>query len=100
MNLIREFHADTFSNCPRNTYTSVLEYGSPTEYSSNYMNTRPTKRQKKTLVTDSDMESENETHHAGEYSFASTEECIEDYISQKLEKFTGMSGVTSECNNP
>ena len=100
MNLIREFHADTFSNCPRNTYTSVLEYGSPTEYSSNYMNTRPTKRQKKTLVTDSDMESENETHHAGEYSFASTEECVEDYISQKLEKFTGMSDVTSECNNP
>ena len=51
-------------------------------------------------MTDSDMESENETHHAGEYSFASTEECDEDYISQKLEKCTGMSGVTSECNNP
>lgn len=46
------------------------------------------------------MKSENETHHAGEYSFASTKECVEEHSSQKLEGFTGMSGVTSECNNP
>ena len=45
------------------------------------------------------MESENETHSAGECSFASTEEWIEDNISQKLEDFTGVSGVTIECNN-
>ena len=41
------------------------------------------------------MESKNETHHAGEYSFASTEQCVEDYSSQKLEEFTGMSGVAN-----
>ena len=45
------------------------------------MNIRPTKRQK-TLVIDSDMESENEIHGAGECSFASTEEWIEENISQ------------------
>ena len=45
------------------------------------------------------METENETHGAGECSFASTEEWIED-ISRKLEDFTGVSGVTIECNNP
>ena len=50
-------------------------------------------------MIDSDMESENETHSAGECSFASTEEWIEDNISQKLD-FTGVSGVNIECNNP
>ena len=62
------------------------------------MNIRPTKRQQ-TLVTDSDTESENETHSAGECSFASTEEWIEDNISRKLEDFTGASGVTIESND-
>lgn len=57
-------------------------------------------KDEQTLVTDTDMKSENETHHAGEYSFASTKECVEEHSSQKLEGFTGMSGVTSECNNP
>ena len=51
-------------------------------------------------MIDSDTESENETHDAGECSFASTEEWIEDNISWKLEDFTGVSGVTIECNNP
>ena len=45
-------------------------------------------------------ESENETQGAGECSFASTEKWIEDNISLKLEDFTGVSGVTIECNNP
>ena len=48
------------------------------------MNIRPTKNQK-TLVIDSDTESENEAHGSGECSFASAEEWIEDNISRKLE---------------
>ena len=51
-------------------------------------------------MIDSDTESENETHSAGECSFASTEEWMEDNISWKLEDFTGMSDVTTDCNNP
>ena len=47
----------------------------------------------------SDTESENETHGAGECSFASTEEWIEDNVSWKLEDFTGVWGVAIECNN-
>ena len=62
------------------------------------MNITPTKRQK-TLVIDSDTESENETRGTGECSFASTEEWIEDNISRKLEDFTGASDITTECNN-
>ena len=57
-------------------------------------------KDKKTLVIDSDTESENETHSAVECSFASTEEWIKDNISQKLEDFTAVSGTTVECNNP
>lgn len=52
------------------------------------------------LVIDSDMESENKAHGAGECSFASKEEQIEDKISKQLEDFIGVSGVTTECNNP
>ena len=44
------------------------------------MNIRLTKRQK-TLVLDSDVESENRTHDAREHSFVSTEEWVEDNIS-------------------
>ena len=89
----------TFSDCSSNIYTSVSEDDSSSEYTpdSDDVNIRPTKRQQ-TLVTDSDTESENETHSAGECSFASTEEWIED-ISQKLEDFTGASGVTIERND-
>ena len=63
-------------------YTSVLEDDSSSEYSSDTdsVNIKPIKRQK-TLVIDSDTESENETHSAED-------------------DFTGMSGVTIECNNP
>ena len=84
-----------------NIYTSVSEDDSSSEYSSDSddVNIRPTKRQK-TLVIDSDRESANETHGAGECSFASIEEWIQDNISQKLEDCTGVSGVTIECNNP
>ena len=39
-------------------------------------------------MIDSDTESENETHGAGECAFASTEEWIEDNVSWKLEDFT------------
>ena len=58
-----EFHADNFSDCPSDIYTRVSEDDSSSEYSSDPddVNIRPTKRQK-TLVIDSDMESENETH--------------------------------------
>ena len=71
-----EFYADTFSDCPRDVYTRVSEYSSD----SDDVNIRPTKRQK-TLVIDSDTGNENETHSAGECSFASTEEWTEDNIS-------------------
>ena len=62
-----EFYADTFSDCPSNIYTSVSEDDNSSEYrsDSDNVNIRPTKRQK-TLVIDSDMESENETHRFGE----------------------------------
>ena len=95
-----EFYAYTFSDCLSHIYTSVSEDDSSSEYSSNSddVNIRPTKQ--KTLVIDSYTESENETHGAGEWSFASTEEWIEENISRKLEDFTGVAGVTVECNNP
>ena len=57
-----------------------------------------TTTKQKTSVIDSDTESENETHGAGECSFASTEEWIEDNISQKLD-FIGVLGVAMECDN-
>ena len=50
-------------------------------------------------MIDSDTESENKTHGAGECSFATTKEWTEDNISWKLEDFTGVSGLTTECNN-
>ena len=56
-------------------------------------------KDKKSLATDSDTESENETHGAGECSFVSTDERIEDNISQKSEDIIGVSGVTVECDN-
>ena len=56
------------------------------------------KDKKKILVIDSDMQSENKAHGAGECSFASAEEWIED-ISWKLEDFIGVSDIMTECNN-
>ena len=75
-----EFYVDTFSGYPSNIYTGLSEYGSSSEYSSDSDKViiRPRKRQKN--LSDSDTESENETHGAGE-------------------DFTGVSGVTIECNN-
>ena len=63
-------------------YTSVSEYDSSSEYSSDSdnVNIRPTKRQKN-IVIDSNMESENKTHNAGE-------------------NFTSVSSITTDCNNP
>ena len=57
-----EFYEDIFSDYLRDIYTSVLEDDSSSEYSSDTdsVNIKPIKRQK-TLVIDSDMESENET---------------------------------------
>ena len=46
----------------------------------------------------SDAESENETLGAGEWAAPSTEKRIEDNISWKSKDFTGVSGVTTECN--
>ena len=76
-----ESDADTFSDCPSDIYTSVSEDNSSSKYSSDSddVTIRPAKRQK-TLVIDSDMERENETHGAGE-------------------DFAGVSGVTIERNN-
>ena len=56
-------------------------------------------KDEESLATDSDTESENETHGAGECSFVSTEERLEDNISQKSEDITGVSSVTVECDN-
>ena len=60
-----ELYADIFSACPSDRYTIVSEDDNSSEYSSNFnnMNDRPTK---KDVVTDSDTESKNETHGAGE----------------------------------
>ena len=71
----------TFSDCPSDIYTNVSEDDSSSEHSSDSddVNIRPTKRQK-TLVIDSGMESQNETHRAGE-------------------DFAGASGVTTECDD-
>lgn len=41
-------------------------------------------------MTDSDKESEYETHTAGERSFDPIGECIEETISLELEDFTGV----------
>ena len=71
----------------RDIYTGVSEDNSSSEYSSDLHDVIiiPTKRQK-TSVIDSDRESGGKkkkpaTHHTGE-------------------GFTGMSGLTIECNNP
>lgn len=61
------------------------EYGSD----SHNVDITPTKRQK-TLVIDSDKESEYETHTAGERSFDPIGGCIEETISLELEDFTGV----------
>ena len=50
-------------------------------------------------MIDSDMESENETHSAGECSCASAEKWIEDNVSWKLEDFIGVWDITIECDN-
>ena len=44
-------------------------------------------------MIDSDTESEDESHNAGDCSFASTEEWIVDNVSWKLEDFTQVCQV-------
>lgn len=61
-----EFYADTFSDCLSNTYTSILEDDSSSDYKSVDVNIRPKKKRQKILVMDSEMESENETCGAGD----------------------------------
>ena len=46
------------------------------------------------------MESENESHNVGEYSFASTEEQIEDNIWWKLEDFVAQTLSACNAGNP
>ena len=72
-------------------HTSVSERDRSSEYGSDSHNVdiTPTKRQK-TLVIDSDKESEYETHTAGKRSFDPIGECIEETISLELEDFTGV----------
>lgn len=98
--VIGEFYADIFSYYPSNTYTSVSEDDSSSEYSSDSedVNIRSTVRPT-TLVTDSDTLSEHETQGAGERSLAPIEEWVED-TSRKLEDFIGMSSVTIDYYNP
>ena len=48
----------------------------------------------------SDTESESEIRGAGECFLASSEEWIKDDISEKLEDFRGVSGITTEYNHP
>ena len=62
-----EFYADIFSDCSSNIYISASEDDHSSEFSSDSddVNVGWTKRQK-TLVIDSDMESENEIHDDGE----------------------------------
>ena len=47
-----------------------------------------------------DYDTQRETHGAGECTFASIEQWTKDNISRKLEDFTGVSSVSTECNNP
>ena len=57
-------------------------------------------KEKKSLRTGSDRDSKNEIHGAGDCSLASAEDWNKYNLSQKLEKFTVMLGVTIECSNP
>ena len=77
-------------------------YFGSSEYSfdSDDVTLRFKKKDKKLSVIDSDRESKSEAHGARECFFASTEEWVEDNISQKLEDFAGVSGVPTKCNNP
>ena len=63
----------TFSDCPSNIYTSILEDDNSSEYSydSDDVKIRPTERQK-----DSDTDSESEAHGDGECSFASEKSAL------------------------
>lgn len=82
-------------------YVGVSEDDSSSECSSDsdIVNVRPSK-DRNTSVTGSGTESGNETHSARECPFASTEEWMEGNISQKVEDFTVVSGVTVGYNNP
>ena len=65
------------------------------------MNIRPAKRQKN-LSDWFWYRKWNETNDAvlENAAFTSAEEGTEDNMSRKLEDFTGVSGVTIECNKP
>ena len=70
-----EFYTDTFSDCLSNIYiTGFSEEDNSSEYSSASDCEYQTNK-KKTLVIDSDAESENETHGAGENFTGVTVEC-------------------------
>ena len=67
-----EFYAAPVSDCSSDLYSSVSEDGSSSAYSSDVDDVSiKTKKKTKSLVIDSDTESEHETHGAGEYAFAS-----------------------------
>ena len=95
-----EFYADTFSDCPSNIYTSVSEDDNSSEYSSDSdnVNIRPIKRQK-TLVIDSDVESENETHQCRRMLLCFCGRVNWRQRFTKIGKLYRVSGVTIECNN-
>ena len=94
-----EIYTGTFSDFPSDIYTSVLEDDSFSKYSSDSNNANiRTKIRQKAVVIDSDTY--REIHGAGQCTSASTEERTKDNISRKLEDFTGVSSVTTECKNP
>ena len=98
---ISEFSADTFCHCLSNVYTSVSEGDSSSEFRQFWFRQceDKTNQKTKTLVIDSDTESESETRGARRCSFASTDKWMEDNISRKFEDVTGVSSATIEYNN-
>ena len=76
-NFFGEFYAYTLPDYLNDIYNSVSENSSSAEYSSD---SHDVNDQQKTLVIDSDTESNNEIHGAGGRSFASTEQWTEDDI--------------------
>ena len=95
-----EFYADTFSDCLSNIYISVSEDDNSSEYSSDSdnVNIRPIKRPK-TLVIDSEVESENETHRCGGMLLCFCRRVNWRQHFTKIGRLYSVSSVTIECNN-
>ena len=88
------------SDSRSNIYISVSGDDGTSEYSSDSdnVNIRPIKRQK-TLVIDSDVESENETHQCRRMLLCFCGRVNWRQRFTKIGKLYRVSGVTIECNN-